>query len=672
MSTITYRKDIDGLRAVAVLLVIFAHAKIKWLAGGFIGVDVFFVISGFLITSIIKRDLEQGTFSFVNFYMRRIRRILPALVFLLVGTTILSPILLPADLILYAKSAVAGITAWSNIFFGGISGGYWGKNVSVMPLAHLWSLAVEEQFYFIWPTVLFCLFVFIPPKKFSRTLLGIFLLLFLVSAFQAHSPSGYYKLTARAFELMFGALLALEKEKIIAITSRVPAIIISSLGIGLIVFSALLLRKGLNFPGLNAVWPCLGAVLLLVPPRETNWVIRLLESRPMIYIGKISYSLYLWHWPVFALILYYGLSLDEWRWPAIFFSFFMAIVSYHKIEQPFRKSTLSFGELCKRFLIIPAAACVSFMLFAQVSDGMMWRYSEHSKTVLKMIEAKTNLLFENCHFSEAEDSTHLPQLDNRMCFWGIEGQKRPELDDIDVILVGDSHALAMRGLVEVLSADAAVQGVMITKPSTPYLPGVDFIHRKKIHTVRREQNEAVAKFISESSAKYVVLTARYSVYLYGNNEYSVQRSIALPSQKGKVLDIKEQQELFATYFEKTIVSLLEQKKIPVVIKDVPEMGIDLSKLAAVDAIRGTHLAAVPAEAVFRRQQFIDSVIDEIAIKYPSVRVINPKDLICREGNCFATLDDMPLYADDDHLNYYGSRYLGEKYLSKNPNPFSIN
>lgn len=673
MSAISYRKDIDGLRAVAVLLVIFAHAKISMLAGGFIGVDVFFVISGFLITSILKRELDQGTFSFVNFYMRRVRRILPALVFLLIGTTVLSSaILLPADLELFAESSLAGMTAWSNIFFNDVSGGYWGKDISVMPLAHLWSLAVEEQFYFIWPFLLLCLYVYVPKKHFSRSLFGIFFCLLAISVFQAQYPSGYYHLTARAFEIMLGVLIAMERPRMMKLVHRFPSVLVSGAGFGLILFSAFVYEEGISFPGWNALWPCLGAGLLILPPKDSNIITRFLESSPMVYVGKISYSLYLWHWPIFALLLYCGKSLEEWRWSAVAASFLMAAISYYKVEQPFRTAKMPSLPTLGRLLVAPVACIAIFLAFVHATDGMFFRFSDEAQAVIKSAAARSKYIYNGCHLSESADTSALPQLSNSLCYFGAEKKDAPLSKEADIILVGDSHAEAIRGFVEVLTADAGLRGVMITKSSTPYIQGIEFINKRGVRSTRSQQNAALAEYLAGAEAKYVVLAGRYCAALYGPNETVRPGSISVPGRTDEVLTVEEQERIFAEHFEKTVAHLVANNKIPVLIKDVPEMGSDLSNRAVFDAINGTSTAYVPKSIVTNRQKFVDSVIDTIAKKYPSVRVIDPKALICRDGNCYATLDSTPLYVDDDHLGYYGSRYLGEKYLAGNSNPFSRN
>lgn len=662
MSKISYRKDIDGLRAVAVLLVIFAHVKISYLAGGFIGVDVFFVISGFLITSIIKKELDQGTFSFIDFYMRRVRRILPALVFLIGGTIALSiVILLPSDLIVFAQSVISGITAWSNIFFSNVSLGYWGKNIAVMPLAHLWSLAVEEQFYFIWPATFFCLYFFVPKKYLGKILLTIILLLFILSIYQTQTPKAYYRVTARAFELMLGVFVAIKKEHIISVTNRVPSIVISSLGLGLIALSTLLLKEGAEFPGWNALWPCLGAALLIIPPTKHNIVVRWLESSPLVYIGKISYSLYLWHWPFIALLFYSGNTIEEWRWLAVLFSFLAAIISYHMVEQPFRKSNDSSWKLLKKLFLTPVVGGAVFLLIVQSTNGMAFRYSPRELWAIQAKDLHTAYKYPGCQASSGSNDNSLLQLTNPLCIWGGNDASKAE-----VLLVGDSHAAALRGFLEVLSKNAKLSGIQITKGGAPYLPDINFYDGPTPSSImyypgKTNHNRMILEYIRKSKAKYVVFGGMYTTYIQGSNE--INYIYGFGEYLSRKENITKNKVIFEEAFDSAIKEVVKLGKYPIIFKDVPEMSRDWSYDGLRDALRGTRGRYLPESDVRNRQKHVDAFIDKLRKKY-SVYVVDLKDLICQDGFCYPSLDDVPLYYDSNHLNYYGSRYLGKKYLEK--------
>lgn len=299
MSPIKYRRDIDGLRTLAVLPVVFNHAGIPGFPGGFVGVDIFFVISGFLISGILAREVEESRYSVVRFYERRARRILPALfaviaVTLIIGCFILTPMQFDG----LGKSVATTLLFVSNLWFWYSAGDYFGPGVELEPLLHTWSLAVEEQFYFLYPLLLWALSGF--SRKTLVLAVGSLSLLSLalsIYATPSHPTFSFYLLPTRIWELGAGALLALG----VFPTSRQRWVseLAGVLGLGLIVGAILLVDDQTPFPGLSAVAPVAGAVLLIIAgfgPGST--ASRLLSLSPLVGIGLISYSLYLWHWPI--------------------------------------------------------------------------------------------------------------------------------------------------------------------------------------------------------------------------------------------------------------------------------------------------------------------------------------------------------------------------------------
>lgn len=305
VSELRYRPDIDGLRAVAVLAVVLFHAGISSISGGFVGVDVFFVISGFLITTIIVKEIRRGDFSLTVFYERRIRRILPAFfVVMLFSAVVAYSLLLPQDFENFGKSLVAASLSVSNLLFWRESG-YFDSTAELKPLLHTWSLGVEEQFYLFFPLLL----MFIARFFKQRWTLWIVLIAFsslLLSAWGAkHQPSAtFYLLPTRAWELALGGLLAMGG--VPPIHQRFWREIEALLGLGLIVWGISALTPESSFPGLNALYPCLGAALVIhAGSSGPSMVGNVLSWRPLVLIGLISYSLYLWHWPLLVFAKYY-------------------------------------------------------------------------------------------------------------------------------------------------------------------------------------------------------------------------------------------------------------------------------------------------------------------------------------------------------------------------------
>ncbi|MDQ0606614.1 peptidoglycan/LPS O-acetylase OafA/YrhL [Variovorax sp. W1I1] len=296
MTSKQYRPDIDGLRAIAVISVFINHLSASVLPGGFIGVDIFFVISGFLITSQIRKEICEDNFSIKQFYKRRINRIAPVLMLVLVVSLLVGVVLLsPSDLVRLGKSSIYSMIGLSNVFFWREYGSYFAGNAAEAPLLHTWSLGVEEQFYLIWPLLTLLLF-----KLSRRYVLAIFGILTIAAIAVSQmgvniaASAAYYLLPTRFFELMIGGVLALLIVHVQP-TTKLQSQISLVAGFVLIIGSLALIGKSSPFPGIMAIWPCAGAALLIWAGSGRFTSSRFLLSRPMVFIGLISYSLYLWH-----------------------------------------------------------------------------------------------------------------------------------------------------------------------------------------------------------------------------------------------------------------------------------------------------------------------------------------------------------------------------------------
>ncbi|WP_135813970.1 acyltransferase family protein [Leptospira fluminis] len=333
-----YRPDIDGLRAVAVLLVVGFHAFPEYVSGGFIGVDVFFVISGFLISGIIFDQLNEERFSLKDFYSRRINRLFPALIVVLVCCGIFGWfILLPAEYKNLGKHTFGGSFFLSNIFLWR-EAGYFDSGSSEKPLLHLWSLGIEEQFYILWPFLL--MFVWKKSKRKLELIVALFLISFLfeIGITKSHPVAAFYSPLARFWELFLGAVLAAairsDAYKHWIISPR----FLSLIGLGLIFSSAFLLNEKSVFPGWRAIFPSLGAVFV-ISDLNRSWLNRnILSNKMFVFIGLISFPIYLWHWPILSFV-----HILEGQTPTIlvrticvFLSLFFAVLTYRYIESPLR------------------------------------------------------------------------------------------------------------------------------------------------------------------------------------------------------------------------------------------------------------------------------------------------------------------------------------------------
>jgi peptidoglycan/LPS O-acetylase OafA/YrhL len=393
-----YRPDIDGLRAVSILLVVAYHAHPWAVPGGFIGVDVFFVISGFLISRIILSQCDAGSFSLLGFYARRVRRIVPALLTVLIATFAIGWfVLLPDQFVLLGKNVIAGVGFASNLFQLSQTG-YFAPDAADNPLLHLWSLGVEEQFYIFWPLTL--LLISASRRR------GLWIALFALASFgiglgifAGYTDWAFYAPLPRAWELLAGALLAnndLLRKKGLSATAQN---FVGTLGLAAILAAAFALDRTRLFPGLYALLPVLGATAIIASPKA--WVNRLLLSnRPMVLVGLISYPLYLWHWPLLSYlsILRNGVPNFLEIWLAVIIAVVLSALTYRFIETPLRRRARVVPRLSLALAAVGVVGVVSI-----AASGFAFRFPPEIREIAR-IEPRANSGFEDPCFLEGKDA----------------------------------------------------------------------------------------------------------------------------------------------------------------------------------------------------------------------------------------------------------------------------
>lgn len=368
----TYRPDIDGLRAVAVISVILFHLNSAWLPGGFLGVDIFFVISGYLIGGILFRELSTKTFSLKNFYLRRMRRILPAFFAVVIFVLVVGgQLMVPGsdDWNPTRSSALWSLFFSGNIFFAQNTD-YFAPTVELQPLNHLWSLAVEEQFYFLYPLILLVIMFVVRSAskngaKLNTPVVWVLVLLAVFSFSRAFFPMSYHDSELVAYylphlrfgELLIGAILAVSVSNATKEISSTRANVVGSLGLLVLVVCLTISfpNKTPWFPGFAAAIPCIAAAAVIYAGLGTNWVKKLLSNRAVVFVGKISYSLYLWHWPLLAFAHY---LLGKQLTPQVLavvalLTVLFSIASYYFIEQPLRHRQWSFSRTGLVYYVLP-------------------------------------------------------------------------------------------------------------------------------------------------------------------------------------------------------------------------------------------------------------------------------------------------------------------------------
>jgi peptidoglycan/LPS O-acetylase OafA/YrhL len=439
-----YRSDVDGLRALAVLSVVFYHLGLP-LHGGFIGVDIFFTISGFLIGSIILRQTADRIFTFAGFYERRIRRIFPALfVMLLVSFILACKFLLPIELVVFSKSLASASFSVSNIYFW-LQSGYFDAPASETPLLHTWSLAIEEQFYVFLPVLLVALHRF-TPRRINLVIGLVATASFLISVYGAYRfPSAaFYLLHTRAWELLLGTALALEGFP--TISKPVMRHAAGILGLMLIAAALFLYHSWTPFPGLAALPPCLGTALIIAAGESGNNVVgRLLSLKPVVFVGLISYSLYLWHWPLivfnkFGFTVLDGLDHHQSQVLLFALSFILAVLSWRFVEMPIRRGVWRidrpalFGGAAVATIVILIGSAVLIAL-----QGVPSRFTQQARNVAAYLDR--------------DPLDDRDQYRNGICFITSEAARLRDfpvgkcLPDVPhekkLLILGDSHAAAM-------------------------------------------------------------------------------------------------------------------------------------------------------------------------------------------------------------------------------------
>jgi peptidoglycan/LPS O-acetylase OafA/YrhL len=641
-----YRPEIDGLRAIAVIPVIFFHAGFEFFKGGFVGVDVFFVISGYLITSVILQEMEEKRFSLAGFYERRARRILPALFFVMLVSLLFSwMILMPPDMLDFSQSVLATTTFSSNILFW-LESGYFGRAAELKPLLHTWSLAVEEQYYILFP--LFLLLTWRFGKKAILIILGFVFLISLLGAHFAayHRPeAGFYLLPTRGWEILVGAFAAfiLHEKKEIEFP-KVERQILSSLGLFMIAAAICLFDAQTPFPSLYALIPTVGAFLVVLFAKEGTLVYVLLSQRALVGIGLISYSAYLWHQPI--LVFARHRSLTELSDLTILFlcflSFPLAYLSWRFIEQPFRRR-----ERIKRqtLLLIIACASLVFIIFGgygYMSNGIPSRFN---KTVQAIFVSGPKVNYEH----------------------GVIGNEK----NIKGAVIGDSHAIS---LIEILDEDLRAKNLGAEIMTKAGCPPITNIYRHDMNNFKDKchihNSEAYDKIIKDKNIEFVVIGARFALYLesdyFDNHEGGIENwgaSRVLYDSIEFRDTIRSDEVRYAFLYNQFLTDfsrLLDAGKTLILLYPTPEAGWGvpdrLARLIHYDNFAGDIDTSY--EVFQRRNKRAYEMLDSLG-NSPNVIRIYPENIFCKEGRCIASIDQLPLYSDNNHLSNKGISMMGE-------------
>ncbi len=630
---LAYRSEIDGLRAIAIIAVLLFHANFG-VTGGYVGVDVFFVISGFLITSLILSDLNQGRFSFIQFWERRARRIAPAMIVLVFAVLVSGWfILFPIEFRNLGRAIVFLSLFIANIFTY-MDSSYFGGASANNPLLHTWSLAVEEQFYLLMPLLLLILFRYkkTKPKRSIVLLLSLMAIgSFVISALGAnlYPSAAFYLLPSRAWELLVGSVLVVIPEGIFTPKKRAVREILSLGGLSCIVCSSLFYSDKTVFPGVAALLPVLGTALIIHSNRrrETEdvdtWVGELLSLKPIVFIGLISYSLYLWHWPFIVMSQQISVGPPDTvsRLATVALSFVAAVTSWKFVETPFRLKKIGKGTKIFVWAGIGLFVLAILGLCIYLLGGVRQRYSEQFYSYYESINDKSFRIDLSLEDAKQGNFYRIGNPDTR---------RRPT-----VLVWGDSHAKAAMEAFAHYLRSRNLSGVGATHSST--VPVLNWYQTSPwgLNAQSPEYNQAVVDYILKNRIKYVFLVSYW------------ESNINCPPVNGKT-------------FESALVETVEVLKSEGVqvylMLDVPRTTLNVPRLLARTYINGWDYRDYLSNPhnIDHNDRLDSNLLKKI--HESGTIVLNPKDAFLSESGDYYVIEKsgQALYIDDHHLSTKGA------------------
>ncbi|MCD7108017.1 acyltransferase [Rhizobium sp. DKSPLA3] len=651
MSTrhLDYRPDLDGLRALAILPVLFFHADVSVFRGGFVGVDVFFVLSGYFMARIILSDLVAGTFSFPAFYIRRIRRILPALFTMMAVTSVVAWFrLMPEEFRYFGDSVRAAALFTANILFRQESG-YFDISAEMKPLLHTWSLSMEEQFYILFPISLFLAFTF--ARRFILHITGGLIVVSFVACLWAtgHSPEkAFFLLHFRVWELLIGALVAFAPRPNYRAGMSAT---LGTVGLAAILAAIFLYSDSTPFPGPFAAVPVLGAALVIHAGSQSRFPARLLTNGLSVFIGRISYSLYLWHWPVIVFYRYetgHGLTLAD-TLIVIALSFVCAILSWRVIEQPARyAAAFRSRRLVLSLMAGSMAAAAVFGFVVTRYDGLPQRLPDDVYAVYAATYDQSPFFSPKCFTDTNGEGLQAQSIrDGAVCPMGGPAAGAPRF-----IVWGDSHAAAMAPAIDAAAREAGVSGLFVARASCPPIPDAVF-GPEHIVTRCRETLAAAVDLIERQKIPYVFMVGYWPKYVHraelpGEGVFfNTSEALVLPDWSAPVRDS----------LKATIGAFAKQGTRVVLVQDVPEMGVKVPEALARAKMTGENEdPGLPLGYTMQRQKLARDTLFTVA-RETGATTVDPLTALCDQTRCHPVSSAGILYRDSDHLTLTGANSL---------------
>jgi peptidoglycan/LPS O-acetylase OafA/YrhL len=648
-----YRADIDGLRAVAVLAVVGFHAFPTVVPGGFVGVDVFFVISGYLISGLVWRDLERGRFSVGGFYARRVRRIFPALVLMLGVLLAFGWFALIADEYRHLAHHVDAAAGFALNFALVREAGYFDTAARMKPLLHLWSLSIEEQFYLAWPLVL--MLGWRIGKRAVWLVVGLLAASFAwnVHAVAVRPETAFFLPMSRFWELLTGGLVAwLDLHG--APEQRTPAArnaasLAGALGLGL----ALAWVDARAFPGWWALLPTVGAALCIWAGPQAALNRAVLATPPFVAVGLVSYPLYLWNWPLLSVASMIGMgrvTLAERIW-LVAASFVLATATYRFVERPIRFARRAGGAPAfgarERALVGAMVGVACAAAFVGAAGGLPGRLSEKL--------ARPSAL----QFSDA-GCERFVGLTKRAFDYCRLGGLAPDAHEL-VALIGDSHARSLFPGVSEALAERGIGTLLLAASGCPPLRATTIGATEAERTLCATANDQILRLVeSRDEIRGVILTCRGALWATGvgfgdvDENRRASQMVSVPPAPATPSGLPA----LSAGLRRTVLELEERGKQVTIVLDVPELGFEPRGCMERPAwIRPGHACEVERRTVDERQDAFRAAVFALARELPDLRVVDPLPLFCDDARCRAFDDGELLYDDDDHVSAAGSRRI---------------
>lgn len=625
--------EIQGIRAISILAVILFHFEFHILPAGYIGVDMFFVISGFLITKMIVGELAHGSFSISRFYKNRVVRLLPNLFLMIVATFVISYFVLkPHDFLQYAKSLQFSAIYLTNMVFARQQG-YFDMTREAKPLLHTWSLSIEEQFYLVFPVFLILLYKLKQHRITVLVLIALASLWVRFNYIQLHLPTeGFFSFAGRVWEFVIGALIALMPAALRSKLSRNEAL--SFLGILLIAASLLFLDESVPYSGLLLVIPCFATAMVITSSHGTLSG-KLLSGRTLVFIGGISYSLYLWHWPliVWSHNVDHGLSNHTQTLVLTLATAIISFLAWKYVEEPFRQNR---EKLSSKFV---GMLTLSFAIFCISAGGYVFAKSGMENRFPNWVAVKENL--QSFDF-KAATGTQInyptgcyvgddPQAILSRCAFGDKNSENRFL------VIGDSHTTAWYPAFQAAAEAKHAQGVLVTLPGCPPLFGISsFDGAKNICFDKFDQR--IGALIASKKIRKAFLVAFWSMYTEGepNNQPDHFISDALTSShdavSSKLVITRRLQEVIRRMNDNGIEVIIVHS-VPILPKVVQDLPVDFTQ---------------PLAKIQQQNQFMEDFVH--SRKGPGLRAIDPTYAFCDAQVCRTRIDGNVLYSDNNHIS----------------------